>query len=182
MSRLAKKSIQILAGTSVKRDGDFLIFKGEKGEKRLGILPQVDVRIEGDNLRVDFRGGGKHGKSNQGTMWSLIKNDIAGVQKGFTKILEIEGVGYRVLMEGKNLLLHLGYAEPVRFSLPEGVSAEVEKNSVKISGVDKVLVGRIAADIRALKKPEPYKGKGMRYRGEFIRRKVGKKASATTTS
>src|SRR3989344_9678494 len=113
-------------------------------------------------------------------MWSLIRNCLEGVSSGFSKILDMEGVGYKAALEGRELVLSLGYANPVRFKITDGVTIEVEKNTIiKISGNDKDLVGLMAANIRALKKPEPYKGKGIRYRGEVICRKVGKKAGAT---
>ncbi len=160
------------------QEGNFLIFKGPKGEKRLKINPGVRVKIETENIWVESSEGGGS-KADTGTMWSLIRNSLEGVSSGFSKILDIEGVGYKAALEGRELILSLGYAKPVRLHIPGGIVVEVEKNTIiKISGSDKDLVGLIAANIRALKKPEPYKGKGIRYRGEIIRRKVGKKAGA----
>lgn len=178
MSRLAKKSIKILSGVTMKNEDGFHIFQGPKGESRLKIDPATRIRIERENIFIELKDENGD-QAREGTVWSLMKNAIQGVAEGFVRILEIEGVGYRAQLEGKDLVLFLGYAEPVRFGLPEGVKVEIDKNVIKISGVDKELVGRVAADIRALKKPEPYKGKGIHYRGEVIKRKVGKKAAAT---
>jgi large subunit ribosomal protein L6 len=116
-----------------------------------------------------------------GTTWALVRNAVQGVTEGFAKKLEVEGVGYRAAIEGKDIALYLGYAQPVRVSVPAGVAVAVEKNTtILLSGVSKEHVGQLAAKIRALKKPEPYKGKGIHYEGEVIRRKVGKKAGTTT--
>lgn len=172
MSRLTKKSIKIPSGVTVREDGGFFTVKGPKGERKVKIEKGAAVRIEGESLWVD----------GTGTLWALARNAIQGVTEGFIKILEIEGVGYRAVVEGKELVLSLGYAEPVRMKISEGVSIAIEKNMIKVSGIDKDLVGRAAADIRAQKKPEPYKGKGIHYQGEVIRRKVGKKAAATATA
>ncbi|MDP2598392.1 MAG: 50S ribosomal protein L6, partial [Candidatus Liptonbacteria bacterium] len=127
-------------------------------------------------------GEGTGEKALLGTAWSLVSNAIRGVAEGFSKILEVEGVGYRVALEGKELVLFLGYAQPVRMKIPEGVTIVIEKNTLTVSGINKDLVGLVAANIRAHKKPEPYKGKGFHYKGEVIKRKVGKKAGATTTA
>jgi large subunit ribosomal protein L6 len=120
---------------------------------------------------------GKPIDANLGTMWANLRNAIQGVTEGFIKVLEIEGVGYKAVAEGKTLVLSLGYSHPIRFELPEGITAVVDKNTVTISGNDKQMVGQVAAEIRAYRKPEPYKGKGIHYKGEVIRRKVGKKAA-----
>lgn len=180
MSRLAKKPIKILSGVNVTTSGDFLIFKGPKGENKVRLPLGLRAQIDADKILVEVRDKDIVDEASLGTTWSHIKNAIQGIADGFLKILEIEGIGYRAQLEGKELVLFLGYAEPVRFKLPETIKVEVEKNTIKISGVDKDLVGRVASDIRALKKPEPYKGKGIRYRGEIIKRKVGKKAAAAT--
>ncbi len=178
MSRLAKKSIAVPQGVTVKHDGQVLRVKGAKGELAVRTVG-VEVKVEEGKVWVSED---KKGEATPltGTIWSLVKNAIQGVAEGFLKILEIEGVGYRAVLEGKELVLFLGYAQPVRMKMPEGVAVKIEKNAIEISGIDKDLVGRVAANIRALKKPEPYKGKGIHYRGEVIRRKVGKKAGATT--
>jgi len=171
MSKLIKKPIAIPAGVTVSQHGGVLTVKGPKGELKVKFADGVTAKIEGQGLWV-----------TAGTEWSLAKNAIEGVTNGFTKVLEIEGVGYRAVAEGKDLMLHLGYAQPVRVQGLPGITIAVEKNTIKISGIDKELVGRAAAEIRALKKPEPYKGKGIHYQGEVIRRKVGKKAGATAAA
>lgn len=180
MSRLIKKPISVPAGVVVAKEEGALIVRGAKGERRLTILPLIEVGVGAEAITVALLGSSKQSRANSGTMWSLIVNAIEGVTKGFSKKLEIEGVGYRANMEGSTLILSLGYVEPVRFPLPEGVTVTTEKGGITISGIDKELVGRVAARIRALKKPEPYKGKGIRYEGEVVRRKVGKKAVASS--
>jgi len=180
MSRLAKKPIIVSAGVTVREEKGAVIVRGPLGEKSLKILPLVAIRVEGENIFVDPQGESAQSRANAGTMWSLIKNAVRGTAVAFLKILEIEGVGYRAALEGDTIVLFLGYVNPIRVKIPSGVAVEIEKNAIKISGTDKDIVSRTAATIRAFKKPEPYKGKGIRYRGEIIKRKVGKKAGATT--
>ena len=177
MSRLAKKPITIPTGVTVTASGGRLAVKGPKGEKELALLPRIAVKIEGDMITVATEGKDKQSRANCGTMWSLTNSAVQGVVQGFTKVLQIEGIGYRAVLEGKTLVLSLGYAHPVKVEPSPKVVVQVEKNMVTISGVDKELVGKTAAEIRALKPPEPYKGKGIRYQGEVIRMKAGKKAS-----
>jgi large subunit ribosomal protein L6 len=182
MSRLIKKSITIPDGVTVAVADDVVTVKGPKGELTLIAPFGVDVAIEAKEAWVKATadvGSVPNVAALLGTTWSLLRNAIEGVSSGFTKILEIEGVGYRAVLEGKELVLYLGYALPVRMPVLNGVTVAVEKNTIKISGIDKEFVGRAAAEIRALKKPEPYKGKGIHYQGEVIRRKVGKKAGTT---
>ena len=180
MSRLIKKSIPVPAGVTIaERDGVFSV-KGPKGELEVVIVPGVTVTSKDGGIWV---GQGKDlmNTAMLGTTWALIKNALQGVTEGFAKKLEIEGVGYRAAIEGKDVVLYLGYAQPVRVPMPEGVTVAVEKNTtILLSGASKENVGQLAAKIRALKKPEPYKGKGIHYEGEVIRRKVGKKAGTTT--
>lgn len=171
MSRLTKKPISVPSGVTIAQNGSVLNVKGAKGELRVKFASGVKAELKGTELWVDA-----------GTEWALARNAIEGVTKGFERILEIEGVGYRAVIEDKEIVLFLGYAKPVRMAIPQGVAIAVEKNMIKIAGIDKDLVGRVAAEIRALKKPEPYKGKGIRYQGEVIRRKVGKKAGATAAA
>ncbi|HVN26092.1 MAG TPA: 50S ribosomal protein L6 [Candidatus Paceibacterota bacterium] len=179
MSRLIKKPIIIAQGATVTKDGDVLAVKGPKGALTVRIPHNVDIAVEGTNANVTAKGNGSTAMA--GTFYALAKNAIAGVTDGFTKVLEIEGVGYRAVMEGKTLVLYLGYAQPVKLPVPAGVEITLEKNTIKITGISKEAVGQAAAEIRALKKPEPYKGKGIHYQGEVIRRKVGKKAGATAS-
>jgi large subunit ribosomal protein L6 len=181
MSRLAKKPVQLLQGVTLKQEAGVLTVKGPKGELKVVLHPSVEAKIENENIRFSSKEAGKRDGA-LGTAWSLTKNAVKGVAEGFRVFLEIEGVGYRVVLEGKELVLFLGYALPVRLPIPEGVALKIEKNTIEVSGIDKELVGRFAAEIRSLKKPEPYKGKGIHYRGEIIKRKVGKKAGATTAS
>ena len=177
MSQLIKKSIAITGGATLVLNGDVLTVKGPKGELKV-IVPQgVTTKTEGENFWVSTTPEAKT-TAIQGTTWALVKNAIEGVTVGFTKVLEIEGVGYRAVIEGKELVLFLGYALPVRVPISDKVAIVVEKNTIKVSGIDKDAIGQAAAEIRALKKPEPYKGKGIHYQGEVIRRKVGKKAGA----
>jgi large subunit ribosomal protein L6 len=171
--------IKLADGVTAKMEGTFLILKGQLGEARVGVPMGTDVEMKDGDIAVRTSAAGQSSKATVGTLWALIKNAVQGVSRGFSKILEIEGVGYRASLEGKDLVLFLGYAEPVRLKLPEGIAVKVEKNVIAISGIDKDLVGRVAAGIRALKKPEPYKGKGIHYKGEVIKRKVGKKAATT---
>jgi large subunit ribosomal protein L6 len=180
MSRLIKKPIIIESGATLTQSGDVLTVKGPKGELTVKIPHGVEAKVEGANMTVTSAQNGS--SAFAGTFYSLTRNAITGVTAGFMKVLEIEGVGYRAMLEGKTLVLHLGYAQPVKLPVPEGVAIAVEKNTIKVSGIDKEAVGQAAAEIRALKKPEPYKGKGIHYQGEVIRRKVGKKAGATATT
>ncbi len=175
MSRLIKKPITIPAGVTVAQNGDVLSFKGPKGELEVTVVDGVVAKIVGTELWIS-EGTDLSEKAMLGTTWALAKNAIIGVTEGFVKTLEIEGVGYRAEMKGKDLTLYLGYALPVAFAVEPGAAVSVEKNTIKIVGINKELVGRVAAEIRALKKPEPYKGKGIHYQGEVIRRKAGKKA------
>jgi large subunit ribosomal protein L6 len=178
MSRLIKKPITIPSGVTIAEAGGAVSVSGAKGKLEVMIPAGVAIRVEGQNLWVhDTVGVGE--KAMRGTFWALLRNAIEGVTDGFVKVLEIEGVGYRAAMEGKDLVLHLGYALPVKMPIEEGATVAVEKNVIKVSGINKEMVGRVAANIRALKKPEPYKGKGIHYQGEVIRRKAGKKAGTT---
>ena len=175
MSRLIKKPIMIETGASLTESNGVLTIKGPKGENTIAIPHSVTLKIEGNEMMVSGSAAAKN-TAMQGTIWSLAKNALIGVTQGFERILEIEGVGYRAVVEGKELVLFLGYALPVRKPIPDTVTVTVDKNVIKVVGIDKDQVGRTAAEIRALKKPEPYKGKGIHYKGEVIRRKVGKKA------
>ncbi|MEK9172992.1 MAG: 50S ribosomal protein L6 [Patescibacteria group bacterium] len=179
MSRLAKKSIEIKPGVTLVEDGGFLVFKGPKGEHKVKVLPFVNVAVKDAAISVTTSKTMKQARANVGTMWSITRNAIEGVSEGFKKVLEIEGIGFKAIMDGKTLVLSLGFVNPIRVEPPKDITVGVEKNTILVSGIDKELVGRIAAEIRALKKPEPYKGKGIHYQGEVIRRKAGKKATAT---
>jgi large subunit ribosomal protein L6 len=185
MSRLAKKTIPVPNGITVLVTKNTVEVKGPKGNHVLPILPGAVVGVSQDESTKAMQvavtpAAGDEGaahKANIGTMWSLTRNAIEGSANGFTKTLEIQGVGFKAAMEGSTLVLSLGFVNPVRFAAPTGVAVSVEKNLVKISGYDKHQVGQTASRIRQLKKPEPYKGKGIRYQGEIVRIKAGKKAA-----
>lgn len=180
MSKIGKRPIIIPEGVDVKMSGDIFIFKGKNGESSLKIMSGVKVNIQDGKIIVSILDDSQQSKANWGTMRALMNNAIIGVSKGFEKILEIEGVGYRASMEGNNLSLNIGFSHPVKVAPREGIKIAVEKNTIKISGINKFLVGQTAVEIRALKKPEPYKGKGIKYQGEIIKRKEGKKAAGAT--
>jgi large subunit ribosomal protein L6 len=177
MSRLAKKPITIPAKTTVAVDGSMLRVKGPKGELVRPTHRVVSIEVTGEAVQVAPKGKSLLAKALVGTYASHVKNMVAGVNEGFTKKLLVEGVGYRWEVSGTTLTLALGFSHPVKVAIPSGLEVKAERNTLTISGVDKELVGQFAADIRALKKPEPYKGKGIRYDGEVIRRKQGKKAA-----
>jgi len=179
MSRLNKKTIAIPSNVTLTQADGVLSFKGPQGERKLNVLPYIEVALEAQTVRVSSPHNHKQARINQGTMWSLIRNAIEGVANGFKKVLEINGVGYRAALEGKTLVLSLGFVNPIRFTPPEDITLSVEKNIIRISGIDKESVGQTAAEIRGFKRPEPYKGKGIRYEGEVVRRKAGKKAATT---
>ena len=179
MSKLAKKPVPIPAGVTITKQDGVALVTGTKGELRVRIPHGIVWEAGEGGLRVGTDLSSKQARADLGTTWSLIRNAARGVSEGFSKTLEIEGVGYKMAVEGKYVVLSLGYVNPVRLAIPEGISATIEKTSMTVSGTNKDLVGRFAAEIRSLKKPEPYKGKGIHYQGETIRRKAGKKATAT---
>jgi large subunit ribosomal protein L6 len=174
MSRIGKLPIEIPSGVTITVDADQIAVSGPKGSLSQFTMPGVDVSID-DNLvtvtRVDDM---PENRSKHGLMRSLINNMVVGVTEGFSKKLEINGVGYRVALAGGGLKMNLGFSHDVDYKMPEGVTANVEQNTITISGISKQQVGQVAAEIRALKKPEPYKGKGIKYVGERIIRKSGK--------
>ncbi len=175
MSRIGKKPILIPKGVEVKLIGNHLEVKGPKGKLELDVHPDVVVKIEGEKILVERPSDKKFHKSIHGTTRQLINNLIEGVTKGFTKELEVVGMGYRARMEGNKLVLNVGHSHPVEFTPPAGIQFEVEgQNIVRVKGIDKHLVGNVAATIRRVRPPEPYKGKGIRYKGETVRRKAGK--------
>src|SRR3989338_1453694 len=179
MSRLAKKPINIPDSVSVKRDGDFWIFKGPKGEIKKAFSHYASITEQGGGFLISLKAGAPRGAyAILGTTAAIFKNCVFGVKEGFEKKLEIDGIGFKAQLDGKDLILSLGFTHPVRVSAPEGITFKVEKNIVTVMGVDKEVVGKAAAEIRAHKPPEPYKGKGIHYLGEIIRRKAGKNAAA----
>lgn len=175
MSRIGKKPINIVSGVKVTLDGQKIKVEGPKGRLERTIHDQVQVKIEGDQLMVNSRTE-QPGTALLGLSRSLIANMVDGVTSGFTKVLEINGVGYRAELKGSSLNLSLGYSHPIEYPLPEGIKADVDvkANTITVSGIDKELVGATAAKIRSFRKPEPYKGKGIKYANERIMRKAGK--------
>lgn len=177
MSKIGKKPIIIPENVKVKFDGEVLLIEGLRGHLNLLIPKNIKVELKGNILIFSNLNNSKQSLALWGTTRALTENAIKGVSSGFEKILEIEGIGFRAQKDGRDLILSLGFSHPVKFPPPEGIEISVEKNKIIVSGIDKALVGDIAAQIRALKKPEPYKGKGIRYQGEIIRRKAGKKVA-----
>ena len=174
MSRIGKKPVIIPKGVDVELSGDILKVKGPKGELKKQIHPRILVKIDGDILLVSTADQSKKTRSFHGLFNVLISNMITGVTKGFDRKLEIIGVGYRAEMKGSNVVFNLGYSHPVDFEIPEGIEVKIDKTKITLTGIDKDLLGLTAARIRSLKKPEPYKGKGIKYAEETIRRKAGK--------
>ncbi len=175
MSRIGKQEIQIPAGVTVTRDGATVKVVGPKGTLVKDFRPEVEIKLGDGIITLNIGRNDKFLKSLWGTYASHLKNMIAGVQTPYQKKLILEGVGFKSEVKGKEMVLALGFSHPVVVAIPEGITATAEKNNITITGIDKELVGSFAAAVRALKKPEPYKGKGMRYDDEVIRRKQGKK-------
>ena len=176
MSRLGKIPVVIPANVTVTLENGVLTVKGPKGTLAKPMKNDVNFVFEGNTVTLSPGNTGA-AKALWGTYAAHIRNMITGVTEGFTKILEIEGVGYRAEVKGKDLSMNLGFSHPVIIEIPEGISAEVVKNVITLTGYDKDALTQFTANVRKVKKPEPYKGKGIRYRGEFIIRKQGKKAS-----
>ncbi|MEA3449880.1 MAG: 50S ribosomal protein L6 [Patescibacteria group bacterium] len=178
MSRLGKLPIELVDGTEARIQDGFVIVKGRKGELKQKLHDLAMVKIEDKQIIVSIKNPKiKKERAFWGLYRSLINNMVIGVNDGFEKKLEVVGVGYRVALSGKNLKLNVGFSHQVDFSLPDGIEGAVEGNIVTISGFDKQLVGETAAKIRKIKKPEPYKGKGIKYTDEIVRRKEGKTAA-----
>ncbi len=180
MSRLARNPIAIPDGVTVEVNGQDVKVKGPKGEMGLTVHNDVSVKLEdgeqGKQVKVDPRTQSNQARALWGTMWALIRNRIIGVSEGYTRNLELHGVGYRANLQGNTLVLALGYSHDVQYPVPEGIQVAVEKQTaISISGIDKELVGAVAAKIKSFRPPEPYKGKGVRYAGQFVLRKEGKK-------
>ncbi|PID31143.1 MAG: 50S ribosomal protein L6 [Candidatus Cloacimonadota bacterium] len=181
MSRIGKKPVVIPSGVTVEKKENLLTVKGPKGQLQFDINENVDVAIEEKEVVVTRRDEKKFSKSIHGTTRAIINNLVVGVSEGFTKELVLHGVGYKMEVSGKYLILSLGYSHPIYFYIPEGITMEPTQpisntSSLKITGIDKVLIGMVASKIRSMRKPEPYKGKGFRYKDEHIIRKAGKAA------
>ena len=174
MSRIGKQPISIPSGVTITVDSSAVSVKGPKGELSAPLLSGVTVSQEDGSLSVTRDNDEKVNKSNHGLMRTLINNMVVGVTDGYSKKLEISGVGFRHQVQGQMIKLSLGFSHEIEYKLPEGIQASSEQNIITVSGIDKQLVGQVAAEIRAFKKPEPYKGKGISYVGERILRKSGK--------
>lgn len=179
MSRIGQKPIIVSEGATATVADGVVTIKGPKGELKHRVHPDVAVVLEDREIRIVSRNASKKSAALWGLTRSLVANMAEGVVHGFRKELEYEGIGFRAQLEGSALVMRVGFSHPVRFTPLQGVTLSIEKNVITVAGIDKKLVGDSAARIRALKPPEPYKGKGIRYRGEIIRRKAGKKAVAS---
>ena len=176
MSRIGKRPVAIPSGVTASIEGKTLSVKGPKGTLTLGLRDEIAYAVEEGQISVKPANDGKTARAFWGMQRTLVSNLIEGVTNGFTKTLDITGVGYRAQSQGKTLRLQLGYSHDVNYDVPEGIEIKTPDNTtVEISGIDKQKVGQVAAEIRRWRKPEPYKGKGIRYRGEYIFRKEGKK-------
>lgn len=180
MSRVGKKPVAIMKGVKVRREGLRLTVSGPKGELHASLHPDIGLDVTADAVQVTRPSEEKKHRALHGLWRALIQNMVNGVTTGYSRKLELVGVGYRAEMKGKKLQLLLGYSHPVLFSPPEGITVETPtQTSVTVAGIDKALVGLVAAKIRSFRPPEPYKGKGIKYEGEVIRRKAGKAAAAS---
>ena len=176
MSRIGKKPVVIPPGVTAKLDGQTIAVKGAKGELKFTAPDEVSVTIDGEAVHVQPHGEDKRARAMWGTARARIANLIGGVTHGFEKKLEINGVGYKAAIAGKNLQLSLGYSHDIQYPIPAGVTIVTTKpTEITVAGIDKRQVGQVAAEIRGFRGPEPYKGKGVKYAGEFIFRKEGKK-------
>lgn len=183
MSRIGKKPILIPSGVEVKIEGQTVTVKGPKGEISKEFRPEIEIKLEGNAISLSPQEGKekiKQVKSLFGLTRMLIANMVDGVTSGFEKKLEIEGVGFKAELSGDELVLYVGFSHPVKLKIPKGIKISIEKNIISVSGIDKELVGQFSSVIRKVKPMEPYKGKGIKYSGEIVRRKVGKKVVATT--
>ena len=176
MSRIGKKAVAIPSGVNVTLDGQTVAVKGSKGELSWTVSDDIEVKLEGSELTLTPRNDSQRARGMWGLSRTLVANMVEGVSKGYEQTLELVGVGYRAAIEGKVLRLQLGFSHDVNITPPEGVTfTSAKQTEIKISGIDKQLVGETAAKIRRIRPPEPYKGKGVRYSGEKVRRKEGKK-------
>lgn len=177
MSRIGNKPISVPTGVEFKQTGDSVSIKGPKGTLDASLVAHVSVARDGDSIIVSRASEHRVARANHGLMRSLVANMVEGVSKGFEKKLQIIGIGYRADVRGSKLTMQLGYSHPIEYAIPSGISIDVDKqNNVTIKGIDKQAVGQVAAELRAYRKPDHYKGKGVRYADEYIRIKAGKSA------
>jgi large subunit ribosomal protein L6 len=176
MSRIGKKAVPLPKGVTATIDGKTVKVKGPKGELSVKLVAEVDAKIEDDGITITPRADMDRAPQMWGLSRTLVNNLVVGVTQGFTQKLEIQGVGYRAAVQGKTLNLQLGFSHDVPYPIPDGITITAEKPTMlTVAGMDKQLVGQVAAEIRSWRPPEPYKGKGVRYEGEYVRRKEGKK-------
>ncbi len=177
MSRIGNKHITIPAGVTVELNGNTVNVKGAKGQIEYTFNPDINVEVKEGTIYVTRPSDDKNHRALHGTTRAVINNMVNGVHEGFEKVLEIQGTGYRAQLQGKTLVVNAGYSHPVEMAIPAGLTITVPTpTEIHVAGCDKQLVGQFAADIRIIRKPEPYKGKGIRYKGEYVRHKEGKKA------
>ena len=176
MSRVGKYPVPVPSGVTLAMDGRVLKAKGKLGELKLELTDAVDLEIEGNQVAVKPRGDDRRSRTLWGTTRSLVQSMVTGVSTGFSKSMEINGTGYRAAVQGKDLVMNLGYSHEIRYPMPAGITITTERpTAIKVEGMDKQKVGQVAAEIRAFRGPEPYKGKGVKYVNEVILRKEGKK-------
>ena len=176
MSRIGKKPVPLPKGVTASVDGNLVKVKGPKGELSVKLVPEVSAKVEADGITVSMNESMERARQMWGLSRTLVNNLVVGVTQGFQQKLEINGVGYRAAVQGKNLNLQLGFSHDVAYPIPAGITITAEKpTALTIAGIDKQLVGQVAAEIRNYRRPEPYKGKGVKYAEEHIRRKEGKK-------
>lgn len=177
MSRIGNKHIVLPAGVTFEQNGNTVTVKGPKGQLEYTYNADLTVEVNGNEVVVTRPTDGKFHRTIHGTTRALLNNMVVGVSNGFEKVLEIQGTGYRAQLQGKVLVVNAGYSHPVNLEIPEGLTVTVPNpTEIHVAGCDKHLVGQFAANVRIIRKPEPYKGKGIRYQGEYVRRKEGKKA------
>ncbi len=181
MSRIGKLPVEIPAGVEIQLKSNHIVVKGPNGTLERSFSPLVDVKKEENQIIVTRSSDEKHVRALHGTTRAVIQNMVTGTTEGYSKVLEIVGVGYKAEMNGNDMVVNVGFSHPVDVKAPEGITFDVtEKNRViTVKGANKEVVGQVAADIRSLRPPEPYKGKGIRYQGEYVRRKAGKTAAAS---
>lgn len=174
MSRIGKMPIEMPSGVTASLEGRTFTVKGPKGEQTMELPPLSSVKIDGQIIQVERANDEKMQKAQHGLTRSLISNLVTGVTEGFSKELEVNGVGFKIRLEGKDLVMSLGFSHEIRYTIPEDIDVKIEKMDITVSGINKQRVGQIAAEIREFKKPEPYKGKGIKYKTERVVRKAGK--------
>jgi large subunit ribosomal protein L6 len=179
MSRIGKKPIQVPGGVDVHVGHGVVKVKGPKGSLLVGLMPEIEASLEGETLTLNRASDSRQTRSFHGLSRALVANAVTGVSEGWKKELEIVGIGYRAESKGDTVVFHLGYSHPVNYPVPEGITIDVDAKSgrVTVAGIDRQKVGQVAAEIRALRPPDPYKGKGIRYAGEKLRMKAGKQGA-----